>query len=146
MVRSSSSSSNNTRLYVIIGILAFAIIVGTVIGSSYASRELFANSKRLVYLYMDKCPFCTDFNAEWTQIESAVKANPSRYDFTTQTYNLTSDEGKRYANENKIEYAPAILFVGLKTSEFDGNTRRAAEILTWVQGQNNLFPSVQKQT
>jgi hypothetical protein len=57
---------------------------------------------------------------------------------------LESENGKKYASENKIDYAPAILFVSLKTTEFDGNTRRANDILDWASKQNNIYPSVTK--
>ena len=141
---SSKSTSNNTQLYIILGILAFAIIIGTILGTSYGSRELFANSKRLVYLYMKNCPHCVAFNDEWNTIENTIKTNPSKYDFTIEKYDLESENGKKYASENKIDYAPAILFVSLKTTEFDGNTRRANDILDWASKQNNIYPSVTK--
>jgi hypothetical protein len=136
MVRSSSSKTSNMRLYVIIGILAFAIIVGTIIGSSYNNRELFTNHKKLIYLYMDNCPHCVSFTKEWVKIETAVTENPSKYDFTLQKHNLTSEEGKKYATDNKIDYAPAILFVSSsKTTEFNGNSRTSADVLTWASKQ-----------
>lgn len=137
MVRSSSYKvkSDNTQLFIILGIFAIAIIIGTIIGSSYRSRELFTNSKRLVYLYMKKCPHCTTFDKEWTIIENTINANSSKYDFTVEKYDLSSDEGKKYATENKIDYAPAILFISLKTSEFDGNSRKAEDILKWASEQ-----------
>jgi len=146
MVRSSSTKmqSDNTQLFIILGILAFAIIIGTIIGSSYKSRELFTNSKRLVYLYMKNCPHCVAFNDEWASIEDTVSANPAKYDFTVEKYDLSSDEGKKYATENKIDYAPAILFISLKTTEFDGNSRKAADVLEWATKQNNILPSVTK--
>jgi hypothetical protein len=146
MVRSSSykMKSDNTQLFIILGILALVIIIGVIIGSSYKTRELFGNSKRLVYLHMKNCPHCVAFNDEWTNIENTVKSNPSKYDFTLEKHDLMSDEGKKYATENKIDYAPAILFISLKTTEFDGNSRKAEDILDWVSKQNTIFPSVTK--
>ena len=72
MVRKSSSSGiDNTRLFVILGILAFAIIIGTIVGSSY--REKFSNEKTLVYIYMDECQHCKNFEPIWDKIVKKVK-------------------------------------------------------------------------
>jgi len=76
MVRKSSSFDISTRFLVIIGILAFAIIVGTIVGSTYTSNEGFTgtmDNKTLVYLYMENCRFCKDFNNTWGQIENEAK-------------------------------------------------------------------------
>jgi len=131
MVRSSSNSSFSTRFFILIGILAFSIIIGTIIGSSYISKEKFTNEKTLIYLYMDTCGFCKEFNSTWNKItESAT-------DFKTVKYNMNSDEGKKLANDNNITYAPALLLqVNGKTIIYKENTRNINEILSWVNNNN----------
>jgi len=145
MVRSSSfksNSSNNTRLYVVLGIFLIAIIAGTIIGTSYRNRELFSNSKKLVYLYMENCPHCKTFDKEWTAIETAVKNDKKMEDLILEKYNLNEPVGQKYAKDNNIEYAPAILFISSKTIEYNGNTRTSKDILDWVSKQSITIPTV----
>lgn len=141
MAKSSFSikTSDNTRLYILLGVFLFAIIIGTIIGSSYNNRETFGNYKKLVYLYMDGCTFCKDFDATWNAIDAEVKNNPTKYDFVTEKYDLNKDTiGAQYAKDNNIEYAPAILFVSSRTFEYSGNTRGKDEILKWASEQKNF--------
>jgi len=137
MVRSSVSlkSKDNTQLYVILGIIAFAIIMGTIIGSGYRNSELFTNNKKLVYLYMENCPYCKNFDNEWSIIVDKVKNN-KEYNFTTEKYNLNDNSlGTKYAKDNKIEYAPAIILISSKTVEYNEQTRNADAILKWASKQ-----------
>lgn len=138
MVRKSSSFDISTRFLVIIGILAFAIIVGTIVGSTYTSNEGFTgtmdNNKTLVYLYMEKCRFCKEFNNTWGQIENEAKQTNK---FKTVKYDLNeTEEGKKIATENNISYAPALLLqMNNKTLVYNENTRNKDEIISWVNGK-----------
>jgi len=127
---------DNTTLFIVIGIFLFAIIIGTVLGSSYNSKENFEGSNnKLVYLYMDGCGHCVSFNTVWENIKSKVEGNPSKYNFTLEKNNLNSGTGKEYAEKYQISYAPAILFLkGTTKTEFNGS-RTVDEVLSWASSQ-----------
>ena len=135
--RSSSGGGSNTKLLLIIGIFAFAIIIGTLVGKSYFNREKFTNNNQLIYLYMENCGHCKKFNETWNKINESVKdpSNANKYKFTTHKYDLMNDDkGIKYATENKIDYAPAILFISSndKVKIFDENSRMPEIILEWA--------------
>lgn len=136
--------SDNTTLFIVIGIFVFAIIIGTIIGSSYNSRERFTDSSppppanKLVYLYMDGCGHCSDFNSTWENIKNKVEGNPGTYNFTVEKYNLGNGKGSEYAKQFQISYAPAILFIKASSSstknEYNGS-RTVDEVLKWASSQ-----------
>jgi len=136
--------SDNTTLFIVIGIFVFAIIIGTIIGSSYNSRERFTDSSptnsnnKLVYLYMDGCGHCADFNTTWENIKNKVEGNPGTYNFTVEKYNLGNGKGSEYAKQFQISYAPAILFIKASSSstknEYNGS-RTVDEVLKWASSQ-----------
>lgn len=138
MVRKSSSFDLSTRFFIVIGILAFAIIVGTIVGSSYKSNEGFTGTidenKTLIYLYMENCRFCKEFNNTWNEIVNDAKQTNK---FKTAKYDLNkTDEGKKLATENNISYAPALLLQkNNKTIVYNENTRNKDEIISWVNGK-----------
>ena len=147
MVRNNKSSSFkfSTRFFVVMGILIFAIIVGTIVRSSYKSNEGFTGTetqiipqpnKTLIYLYMETCGFCNEFNKIWNEIADDAKATNT---FKTAKYDLNkTEEGKKLAIENKIDYAPAlVLQEGDKTYVYDKNTRDKGLILSWVNSNKN---------
>jgi len=146
MARSSASSSSgsNTKLLIIIGIFAFAIIVGTLIGSSYINRENFENENeksKLVYLYMEGCRHCKDFDANWKIITDAIKEN-NDYNFTVQKFDLNKTEyGQLYGEANRIDYAPAILFIPANSkddkAEIYNGARTTKGILEWATSMDN---------
>lgn len=121
------SSGINTRLFVVIGILAIAIILGSIFGSKY--MEKFTTEKTLVYFYMNNCPFCNDFESEWTKIENIVesKAESIYSSLKLQKINLQSSEGKDY---KEISGAPTIMLLPSRTI-YDGK-REASAILDWA--------------
>ena len=100
MSSNSSGKSSNTKLYVLLGVFALAIIIGTIAGTAYHNRELFSNSKRLVYLYMANCGHCNTFNTEWQEIVTSVNSNPTIYkDLILEKHDLNTDVGKKYAKD-----------------------------------------------
>lgn len=129
---------DNTTLFIVIGIFAFAIIVGTIIGSSYNNNERFTvNNNKLVYLYMTTCGHCKEFNDTWETIKSRVDGDKSKYPFSAIKMNL-AEEGSEYANKYDIQYAPAILFIKDGSSaknEYNGS-RTADKVLEWASSQN----------
>jgi|LauGreDrversion4_2_1035121.scaffolds.fasta_scaffold62006_4 thioredoxin-related protein len=138
--RSSSKKSDNTYIYVILGVFLFAIVVGTIIGTQRNRiREFFTNEEtakgKLVYLYMNGCPHCEDFNKDWNEI-TAELGKDKTIGIDTAKFNL-SGEGKELADKNNIDYAPAIIFVKSngKTSVFEGTSRSKMEILDWANKQ-----------
>jgi len=136
--------TNNFNLYLVIGILAFAIIVGTLVGSSY-NREFFADGNekykdnKLIYLYMKSCPACQGFNSIWSEIEGRVSKKSDHYKFITVKYDLMEEElGKKYATDLGINYAPAIIFYsgGQFKGVFSNCERNADKILEWAKKLN----------
>ena len=137
--KSYSSGKNSGQFYVILGLLLFIIIVGSVVISIFASRrEFFTNpsnapSGTLIYLYMKECKYCKDFNNIWAEIETAVNSDKT-YKFKVEKYDLNEGKGSEYASKNKINYAPAILFEtsgGIKVYD-DNKDRTKVEILKWA--------------
>lgn len=134
--------TDNTTLFIVIGIFVTAIIIGTIIGSSYNSKERFTDppppANKLVYLYMDGCGHCEDFNTTWENIKNKVDGNPGTYNFTVEKYNLSDGKGSEYAKQFQISYAPAILLIkGSSPStknEYNGS-RTVDEVLKWASSQ-----------
>jgi len=133
MVRKSSGS--NTRLYVALGIVAFAIIIGTIFGSSY--REYFTNpSKELVYLYMESCGYCEKFTPIWDQM-----ADNNKDTFTFNKYDLNTDaRGKELADKYNVRSAPTIIMLPIpadlkeddKLKYFYDGDRTEKKIIAWA--------------
>jgi hypothetical protein len=131
--------SDNTTLYIVIGIFVTAIIIGTIIGSSYNSKERFANPpNKLVYLYMDGCGHCAEFNTTWENIKSKVEGKAGTYNFTVEKYDLGNGKGSDYAKQFQISYAPAILFIKGSNpntkNEYNGS-RTVDDVLKWASSQ-----------
>jgi thiol-disulfide isomerase/thioredoxin len=142
-VRSSGNKSGgNTQLYILLGILAFAIIIGTIVGSSYKSTERFSNADpkySLIFLSMSGCHHCEDFKPVWDELMQEVKSNKT-YNFTAEeTIDLNSDKGSTIAKTKNITYAPAILLkenASNKTIEYDGK-REINSILEFAVSNAN---------
>jgi thiol-disulfide isomerase/thioredoxin len=122
MVRKSSSGVDNTRLFVILGILAFAIIIGTIVGSSY--KEKFTNKKTLVYIYMDNCPHCKNFEPIWDKIVNKIKEDKTYSNLTTKKLDINNDEIK------DVKSAPTIMILPSKKTYEDA--RDVNKILDWA--------------
>jgi len=137
--RSRSSGRSSGQFYVILGLLLFIIIIGSILVSAYVSRrELFTNASetkgKLIYLYMTKCGHCNEFNKVWDEIKAEIDKD-NTYKFTAEKYELDENKGKEYAEKHKINYAPAILFENSKgvVNIYDGNKERTkADILKWA--------------
>ncbi len=121
MVRKNNS---NTRLYIVLGILAFAIIVGTIMSSSF--KERFTSEKTLVYFYMDNCPHCEKFEFVWRDIVEILKVESKYKDIKSQKINLSSAEANDYP---EINSAPTIMLLPSKKI-YDG-PRTTGDILEW---------------
>ncbi len=136
--KSRSSGKSSGQFYVILGLLLFIIIIGSILVSAYVSRrELFTNETKgkLIYLYMTNCGHCKEFSKVWDEIKAEVDSNKT-YKFTAEKYELDKDDkGKEYAEKNSINYAPAILFENSKgvVKIYDGNQERTKDkILNWA--------------
>ena len=126
MVRKNSGS--NTRLFIVLGILAIAIIFGSILGSKYMEKFTVAD-KTLVYFYMQNCHFCNDFEPEWTKIEKIANSKTeSRYTgLKLKKIDLQSTEGKEYKD---VSGAPTLMVLPSKEM-YEGN-REANLILDWA--------------
>jgi len=125
MVRKNSGS--NTRLFIVLGILAIIIIVGSILGSKY--MEKFTNTeKTLVYFYMKTCNYCNDFEKEWTKIENLVKSeNKYKGLIKLKKIDLQSTEGQEYKD---VSGAPTLML--LPSRKIYENKREANLILDWI--------------
>jgi len=135
----SSKGNDNTLLIILIVIFATAIIIGSIIGSSYYNNEKFTSMNKLIYLYMDTCGHCKEFNIHWENIKSKIDSNKSKYKVITEKYNISDKgEGSKYADKYGISYAPAILFISSSNGEmkeFNGS-RTVENVLNWIEKQN----------
>lgn len=121
-----SKVMNNTRLYVVLGILAFAIIIGTIIGSGY--RERFTNNKIIAYFYMNGCTHCKNFEPIWDEI-----TNTKIEGITFVKYNLDDkyDETTTYSSKYNITSAPTIM--NLNTNKIYEGERTASKVIEWAK-------------
>ena len=119
---------SNTRLFIVLGILAIAIIFGSILGSKYMEKFTVTN-KTLVYFYMKSCPFCNDFEPEWTKIEKIINSDSeNRYTgLKLKKIDLQSTEGKEYKD---VSGAPTLMVLPSKEM-YEGN-REANLILDWA--------------
>jgi hypothetical protein len=132
---SSSKGKTQSTMLVVLGILLFVIIVGVIMYSSYNREGFFsASPNKLVYLYMENCSFCKEFNSTWETIETEVKSNSAKYNITMDKLDLNK-EGQQLSNQNGIDYAPAIVLITpAKSYIFEGD-RTKTEILKWVSSK-----------
>jgi len=109
---SKSSSESSTVIWVIISILVVAILL-MIFMSNYKFFEKFTNpTAKLQYFYMQECGYCKDFNSTWEDIVTEVAANPTKYNFTTEKYDIKDNgAGSALADELKIKGAPTISLV-----------------------------------
>lgn len=155
MVRGSSSiiksSGSNTRLFIILGIIAFAIIIGTLIGSSF--REKFTddsgpNRVGLIFLSHPSCGHCIGFQSTWKDMMSNNKnINFFKYDINDKiSDNSNTTYGDKYSAilGQKIDGVPTIILVYNENNENkyrlypSTNERSEKEIISWVRSQTNL--------
>lgn len=150
--RSSASNNNsNMRLYIILGILAFAIIVGVLVGSQY--KEKFTNdlipmtttptssSIALYYFYSETCGYCSDFDKTWKNL-----ANNNKYynALSFMKFDVDDNEkttGKKYGDLYNVPYYPYIMLVKTEIDKyvFDPKTERTEKnIIKWVNDNANL--------
>jgi len=136
MVRSKSiiNGTDNTRLFIILGVLAFAIIVGVLIGSSY--RENFTgestNQIGLLYFYMETCPHCNDFNSIWKDLSSKYSDIINFYKIDLD--GIDKETNKKNAEKYGVTSAPTIrLKIGAGDYiTYDQNQRTKEDIIRWV--------------
>jgi len=129
---------DNSMFYLLLGVFIIAIIVGSVLVTSFNNREKFANNNKLVYLYMDGCHHCKNFSIVWENIKSKIQSNPDKYTFSAEKYDLNDGStGSNYSKIYDINYAPAILFItdnSKDKNEYNGS-RTVDEVLEWAVKQ-----------
>jgi hypothetical protein len=103
------SNDNSTSILVTIALILFIIIAGTIIYNSYF-REKFtgAQPNKLVYLYMENCGFCKEFNNVWNDMS---KEDLTKYKINMEKYDLNDKEYQEYklSNEDKEELKSYLL-------------------------------------
>lgn len=119
-------SGSNTRLFIVLGILAVAIIFGSILGSKYMEKFT-VRDKTLVYFYMKTCTYCNHFEPEWTKIENLVKSENKYSGLKLKKIDLQSTEGKEYKD---VSGAPTLMVLPSKEM-YEGN-REANLILDWA--------------
>lgn len=130
--------NNNYALYIFIFILVVLLITFLFMITTNM-KETFSNDKKLIYLYLDNCAYCNEFNTQWNEIVAKVNADRTTYDFTVEKHKLDEPNGigARYAKDYNIAYAPAILFISSKVAEYNDSTNRtSSRVLDWAVKQN----------
>jgi thiol-disulfide isomerase/thioredoxin len=124
-----SKDDSSSTILVSIALLLFIIITGTIIYNSY-NREKFTSNQpnKLVYLYMENCGFCKEFNKVWEEME---KEDLTKYKININKFDL-NNEGKELANANSINYAPAIILITPNKHFLYEGERTKLEIFKWV--------------
>jgi hypothetical protein len=129
---------DNSMFYLLLGIFIIAIIIGSVMVTSFNNREKFANNNKLVYLYMEGCHHCENFSIVWENIKSKIQSNPDKYTFSAEKYDLNDGStGTNYSKTYDVHYAPAILFIkdnNKDKNEYNGS-RTVDEVLNWAVKQ-----------
>ncbi len=127
--RRGNKEDSSTTILVSIALLLFIIIAGTIIYNSY-NRENFTNqANKLVYLYMESCGFCKEFDKVWGEIEK--DKDLTKYKINVNKFDLNKD-GKELANANSINYAPAIILITPNKHFLYEGERTKLEIFKWV--------------
>lgn len=146
--RSSTSNNSNMRLYIILGILTFAIIVGVLVGSQY--REKFTDNESyttstssigLLYFYSDNCGYCADFDNTWKKLAKNSNYNKALSFMKLNIEDKDKTTGETYGDLYKIPYYPYIMLVKTDVDKyvFNSNTERSEEnIIKWVNENTNL--------
>ena len=134
--KSASSSSkrgkedSSSTIIVSIALILFIIIGGTIIYNSYYREKFTNHPNKLVYLYMESCGFCKEFNAVWEEMK---KGDLDKYKINMEKFDLNNDEkGKELSGENKINYAPAIILITPSKNYIYEGERTMLEIFKWV--------------
>lgn len=129
-----SKKDNSTPILIILGILLFIIIVGTIIYGSNKNREKFTDiPNKLVYLYMKKCGYCKDFNIVWDDITNEIKKKPETYKIVMEKYDLNdNDKGSQISKDNKIDYAPALILITPSKKYLYEGERKKDKIISWL--------------
>jgi len=131
------------RLYIILGILAFAIIVGVLVGSQYREKFTDNNSINLLYFYNENCGHCANFDNTWQLLSN----NPDYRDVISfSKYDVTEKDkttGKTYGDLYDVKYYPYIMLVKTVTDKetfvFDSNIDRSQRnIIKWVNDKTKL--------
>lgn len=121
---------SSTSIIVSIAILLFIIIAGTIIYNSYNREKFTDQPNKLVYLYMESCGFCKDFNKVWEKMQ---KGDLDKYKINMEKYDLNNNEkGKQLSNENKINYAPAIILITPSGNFIYEGERTELAIFNWI--------------
>lgn len=130
-------SSSNTRLYIILGILAFAIIIGTIASSS--SKEMFTTRREIVYLFSDKCQHCLNFdNNVWKNI---INNKMLTIKMTFTKLNIIDVRGKELATKYGINSVPTIIKLPMPANVkkeqmgkyiISGGNKTVTDISRWV--------------
>jgi len=132
--RSSSSKNDYSKIYVILSILLFVIIVGSIFFSN--RRENFTNENKgtLIYLHMEGCGHCKTFSNEvWDKFKKD-KDLP----FNIVDYNIDDkSKGSSLAEKENINYAPALIYMTDKGNEIYEGERSKGKIMEWIDKLND---------
>lgn len=141
--RSSASNNSNMRLYIILGILTFAIIVGVLVGSQYREKFTDNNSINLLYFYNENCGHCANFDKTWQSLSN----NPNYKDVISfskyDVAEIDKNSEKTYGELYNIPYYPYIMLIKTvnkkDTFVFDSNIERSQKnIIKWVNDKTKL--------
>lgn len=127
------SIGNNNRLYLVLGIIGIAIIIGTLIGSNYIERFTSSTTEiRLIFFSHPECSHCITFNDTWKEMQKKYK------DISYVKYNINDkveNEKITYGEKYNIDGVPTIkLSFNNKLINYPTNkNRNETDIINWVR-------------
>ena len=99
-------------LLILIGISIYYIVTTP---KTVSKKEAFTSKKKkLVYLYMNGCPYCVKFDGTFKEAEGDEKLS-SKYTF--EKYDMSSDKGKQWNAKTKCNGFPCYAVVDSSTDE-----------------------------
>jgi len=116
------SSGSSSGLWIISIILIVLTVIAIFAGTYYKRYEGFENANKnyiLQYYYMPECGHCTDFNNNvWSKLESNNEANPEKYKFKLEKYDITDNgKGAEKAKKYGINSTPTIYLYNSQTDK-----------------------------
>lgn len=127
------SKGNNTRLFIVLGIVVFAIIIGLFIGNSF--NEKFTNNNpnnKIIYFFsMNGCHYCEKFQSTWDDLVNYYKGNNS-VTLIKKDINDKDNDGVKFGDKFDIKGAPTIMKVVNNNPTVYDDERDFNKLKSWI--------------
>jgi len=131
----SKSKSDNTIIYILLGVLLLSSIAFVFMTQRYnISFESFENAKttRIEYYYKKECPYCVDFKPIWDEVSNDAELL-KLVEF--KSYDIKNDGGK--SAKYGINSIPEVIAVNIsddgKKALFESKTRSMKDLREFVK-------------